>query len=86
MHCLAQRLAAEMHDPDSTNARSPKGMYGFHVPTHCGETEQDNQFESDWMVFYRDRRIGDLIERIGDDEISRLGKNLCEKYVEWRIW
>lgn len=35
------RRVAKMHDWDNNEgARSPTGMYGFHVPTFCGETEQ----------------------------------------------
>jgi hypothetical protein len=36
---LARRLAA-MHDPANPASTPPNGMYGFDVPTHCGETEQ----------------------------------------------
>jgi protein-ribulosamine 3-kinase len=81
MRRLAKRMATELHNPESAKARSPNGKYGFHVPTHCGETEQDNTFEDDWMVFFRDRRIGDLIDRIGDQEITRVGKDLRERSV-----
>lgn len=31
---------AQMHDPKNPDAVSPEGKYGFHVPTHCGATEQ----------------------------------------------
>lgn len=30
------------------------------------------------MVFYRDRRIMSLLDRIGDFEISKLGNTLCD--------
>ena len=44
--------------------------YGFPVPTHCGATEQDNTWEEDWATFYRDRRLGDLVRRIGDKGVQ----------------
>jgi fructosamine-3-kinase len=36
---LARQLAS-MHDPANRASQAPNGMYGFDVPTHCGETEQ----------------------------------------------
>jgi len=61
---LARKLA-EMHKPQEGIEK-----YGFDVPTHCGVTEQDKTWEEDWMVFFRDRRLGDLVRRIRDKEIS----------------
>jgi len=81
---LARRLAS-MHDPENLASKSPNGMYGFDVPTHCGETEQDNTWEEDWMVFYRDRRIMSLLDRIGDFEIKKLGKTLCELVIPFLL-
>lgn len=46
------------------------GKYGFGVPTHCGETELDNTWEESWEVFFRDRRLGDVVRRIGDKQVS----------------
>ncbi|KAA1106703.1 hypothetical protein PGTUg99_009879 [Puccinia graminis f. sp. tritici] len=75
---LARQLAS-MHDPTNPASQAPNGMYGFDVPTHCGETEQDNTWEKDWMVFFRDRRIKSVVDRIGDEEITQLGKTLCDE-------
>jgi protein-ribulosamine 3-kinase len=61
---LAKKVA-EMHTPPAGVER-----YGFEVPTHCGMTEQDNTWEEGWMVFFRDRRLGDLVRRIDDAEIT----------------
>lgn len=45
--------------------------YGFPVPTHCGVTEQDNTWEEDWAVFFGQRRLGDMVRRIGDKSIEK---------------
>ncbi|WVR08342.1 hypothetical protein IAU60_005395 [Kwoniella sp. DSM 27419] len=65
------RKLAQMHRPPPDSAPGYTGEYGFGVPTHCGVTEQDNTWEEDWEVFFRDRRLGDLVRRIGDDEITK---------------
>ena len=70
------RLLAEMHKVEKQD-----GMYGFHQPTHCGVTEQDNTWEQDWAVFFRDRRLGDLVRRIGDKEIKDAWERLQDKWV-----
>ena len=44
--------------------------FGFPVPTHCGVTEQDNTWEGDWATFFRDRRLGNMVRRIGDAEVA----------------
>ena len=48
-------------------------QYGFPIPTCCGATVQDNTEERDWATFFGERRIGDLIRRIGDGELEKLG-------------
>lgn len=63
------------------------GKYGFGVPTHCGVTEQDNTWEESWEVFYRDRRLGDLVRRIGDKQISEEWERMKSRWVlrvDWR--
>jgi len=67
---LAKKVA-EMHTPPAGVER-----YGFEVPTHCGMTEQDNTWEEGWMVFFRDRRLGDLVRRIDDAEITSAWEKL----------
>ncbi|KAA1072256.1 hypothetical protein PGT21_031205 [Puccinia graminis f. sp. tritici] len=81
---LARQLA-RMHDPTNPASQAPNGMYGFDVPTHCGETEQDNTWEKDWMVFFRDRRIKSVVDRIGDEEIKQLGKTLCDEVIPFLL-
>lgn len=62
---LGKKLA-EMH----SDTKASGGRFGFEVPTHCGITEQDNTWETDWTTFYRDRRLGELMRRIGDSQVS----------------
>ncbi|PWN43754.1 hypothetical protein IE81DRAFT_67984 [Ceraceosorus guamensis] len=69
MKQLGKRLA-EMH----LNGKSDR--FGFHVPTHCGATEQDNTFEDKWSTFWTERRIGDLVRRLADADVTRLDKEL----------
>lgn len=84
---LARKIA-QMHTPlsqldDKTESTAnqdnePRG-YGFHVPTHCGVTEQDNTWEQSWEVFFRDRRLGDLVRRIDDPGITQEWEELKQK-------
>ncbi|CEH14117.1 Predicted kinase [Ceraceosorus bombacis] len=69
MKQLGKRLA-EMH----LNGKNDR--FGFHVPTHCGATEQDNTFEDKWSTFWTERRIGDLVRRLADADVTRLDKEL----------
>lgn len=39
---LARKMANELHNPEK---HSMVKQYGFPVPTHCGNTEQDNTWE-----------------------------------------
>lgn len=55
--------------------------FGFHVPTFCGATEQDNTPETSWKNFFSKRRVGDLIDRIGDAELLSLGQTLQERVI-----
>ncbi|WVF68861.1 hypothetical protein IAT40_003634 [Kwoniella sp. CBS 6097] len=92
---LGKKLA-EMHKPPPSTSTSTSSSghgkegdeaegytekYGFGVPTHCGVTEQDNTWEEDWESFFRDRRLGDMVRRIGDREISKAWEELKERAV-----
>lgn len=73
------RKLAEMHRYRSDAGHGDR--FGFMVPTHCGPTEQDNTWEDRWDVFYRDRRLGDLVRRIGDPAISQSWEKMKERCV-----
>lgn len=80
---LARRIA-QMHTPlsklQSKGDQEPLG-YGFPVPTHCGATEQDNTWEQSWEDFFRDRRLGDLVRRIDEPQITKEWEELQKKCV-----
>ena len=40
------------------------------MPTHCGATELDNTWEQSWVTFFTERRLGDIVKRIGDRELA----------------
>lgn len=73
---------AQMHKAGvDTLQRDPevKGKgHGFPVPTHCGATEMDNTWEKDWPTFFAERRIGDIVKRIGDSALTQLEEQLRE--------
>ncbi|GJN88892.1 hypothetical protein Rhopal_001863-T1 [Rhodotorula paludigena] len=70
-------MLAQMH-----LASTPEGQrFGFPVPTCCGATEQDNTPEESWGEFFGKRRIGDMCERIGDKELSRLGSEVQTRVI-----
>ncbi|WWC95253.1 hypothetical protein V866_002112 [Kwoniella sp. B9012] len=58
-----------------------EGKFGFGVRTHCGATEQDNTYTESWEEFYRDRRLGDLVKRIGDDTISKEWERMKDRVI-----
>lgn len=70
-------LVAEMH-----LAPAPDGQrYGFPIPTCCGATVQDNTGERAWADFFGQRRIGDLVARISDAELNKLGAEVQQRCV-----
>jgi fructosamine-3-kinase len=85
---LARRIAT-MHTPPTGSTSVSRigieedarytGNYGFGVSTHCGITELDNTWEESWEVFYRDRRLGDVIKRIDDAQINEEWEKMQEK-------
>lgn len=72
---------AQMHMPPPEGTEGYEGKYGFSVPTYCGATEQDNTWEESWEVFWRDRRLGNLVSRIGDKEVIALWEDMKRKCV-----
>ncbi|EIW64212.1 fructosamine-3-kinase [Trametes versicolor FP-101664 SS1] len=54
---LAMRLATELHTYKSL------GSFGFHVPTYCGPTRQENKWCKPWQKCF-DALIGDLADEL----------------------
>jgi protein-ribulosamine 3-kinase len=85
---LARKIAA-MHTPpdnrdggtgEGTEGWEYTGKYGFGVPTHCGVSELDNTWEESWEVFYRDRRLEDVIGKINDGQLNDEWDKMKNKY------
>ncbi len=70
---LGRKLAI-MHSAQRDGER-----YGFERPTHCGVTQLDNSWEDSWEVFFRDRRLGDLVSRLDNHEISMVWEQMKRK-------
>ncbi|PWY98188.1 hypothetical protein BCV70DRAFT_233135 [Testicularia cyperi] len=81
----AQRLLGKRLAYMHKNGTNKEGKFGFHVPTHCGATKQDNTWTASWTEFWGNRRIGDLVRRISasrkDSELEQLEEQLRTKYV-----
>ncbi|KAI9065905.1 fructosamine kinase PKL/CAK/FruK [Trametes sanguinea] len=54
---LGKRLATELHAYESPNG------FGFHVPTYCGRTRQDNGWFQSWPECF-DALIGGLADKL----------------------
>ncbi|KAJ9641452.1 hypothetical protein H2199_005422 [Coniosporium tulheliwenetii] len=74
-------LAAKLAQLHTTPAPIPEGhdrpMFGFPVPTCCGDTPQDNTFSASWADFYANSRLRFILSRCeaangADGELRRL--------------
>lgn len=72
------KMIAEMHRVPS-GEEGYDGKFGFERNTFCGVTEQDNGWEDDWGVFFRDKRLGHLVSRIGDQEVQDAWEEMLRK-------
>ncbi|KAK7746840.1 hypothetical protein SLS53_002028 [Cytospora paraplurivora] len=68
---LAQKLAKLHTTPAPVPEGFGKPVFGFPVPTCCGETQQDNSWKGSWAEFYADNRI----RAIGRACVRSNGKN-----------
>jgi fructosamine-3-kinase len=55
------------------------GRFGFAIPTFCGVTEQDNTWSDSWREFYVERRLGDMVRRIGDSGLRKEWERMKER-------
>ncbi|KAK6452068.1 hypothetical protein FP744_10008319 [Trichoderma asperellum] len=87
-------LAAKLAKLHTTPAPIPEGfdspMFGFPVPTCCGDTEQDNSWKSSWADFYAENRLRYIMKRIvknhgpdGDaaDMVERVASEVVPRLV-----
>ncbi|KAI9376648.1 Fructosamine kinase-domain-containing protein [Aspergillus egyptiacus] len=54
---LAQRLGKLHSTPAPADPKTGKRMFGFPVPTFCGDTKQPNRFMESWADFYANERL-----------------------------
>lgn len=60
--------------------RKTQEAFGFHHNNYCGSTEQDNQWNSDWIDFFGNQRIGFLLEKISQTRsLSSTEKDTYDK-------
>ncbi|KAG4419932.1 hypothetical protein IFR04_006969 [Cadophora malorum] len=58
---LAHKLAKLHSIPAPIPDKYDKPMFGFPVPTCCGETVQDNTFKKSWADFYAENRLRHIL-------------------------
>lgn len=83
---LAQKLAQLHTTPAPVPEGYEKPMFGFPVPTCCGDTAQDNTYSSSWADFYADRRLRFILRRSEarngkDRELASLVEDTAAKLV-----
>ncbi|TVY16944.1 Ketosamine-3-kinase [Lachnellula arida] len=83
---LAQKLAKLHSTPAPVPDGYSKPMFGFPVPTCCGETEQDNGFKESWAEFYGESRLRGVTRKAEgnqgkDGELGRLVEEVVGKVV-----
>lgn len=61
-HSLAQRLGKLHSTPAPPDPQTGKRMFGFPVPTFCGDTKQPNRFRGSWADFYANERLMTVLE------------------------
>ncbi|KAL4804844.1 Fructosamine kinase-domain-containing protein [Aspergillus unguis] len=54
---LAQRLGKLHSTPAPKDPESGKRLFGFPVPTFCGDTKQPNRYVESWADFYANERL-----------------------------
>lgn len=59
---LAAKLAKLHTTPAPIPAGHSKPMFGFPVPTCCGETVQDNTWRESWAEFYAGNRLRGILK------------------------
>jgi len=64
--------------------RYSSAKFGFYTDNYCGATTQSNKWNPNWVEFYRDNRLGFLIQQIQAErrfsmEECRLFEKLLEK-------
>lgn len=83
-------FAAKLAKLHTTPAPIPEGfdtpMFGFPVPTCCGDTEQDNSWKLSWADFYAENRLRCIMKKIvknhgSDGEAADMVEKVASKAV-----
>jgi protein-ribulosamine 3-kinase len=83
---LAQKLAKLHSTPTPIPDGHGKPVFGFPVPTCCGDTEQDNGFRESWAEFYGENRLREVARKAEgnngkDGELGKLVEETVRKVV-----
>ncbi|EME86944.1 uncharacterized protein MYCFIDRAFT_30675 [Pseudocercospora fijiensis CIRAD86] len=83
---LAQKLAKLHTTPAPVPEGYDKPQFGFPATTCCGDTPQDNTYESSWADFYANRRLRFIMEQSRksngpDKELEQLIENTCTNVI-----
>lgn len=79
---LAEKLAKLHYTPAPIPEGHEKPMFGFPVPTCCGDTEQENRFRESWAEFYAENRLKGVLRKAkGDAELQGLVEETAGKVV-----
>ncbi|KAF2476278.1 Ketosamine-3-kinase [Lindgomyces ingoldianus] len=83
-------LASKLATLHTTPAPIPEGydipMFGFPVTTCCGDTPQENDYNSSWADFYANHRLRFIVRRAEklngkDEELNNLVETTASKVV-----
>lgn len=83
---LAQKLAKLHTTPAPIPEGQDKAMFGFPVPTCCGNTVQENSFRESWAEFYADTRLRSILRAAvarngADEELSDSVERVASEVV-----
>lgn len=83
---LAQKLAKLHTTPAPTPRGHERPMFGFPATTCCGDTPQDNSYESSWATFYAEHRLRFILARSeksngSDKELAALVNRTADEVV-----
>jgi len=73
------RGLAEMHLSPCQDPNAEDGKFGFEVDNTIGGTKQPNGWMDNWIDFYRERRLGNMLRLVNDSSLNKLGERLLPK-------
>lgn len=68
---------ALMHLAEPSDPNAAAGKFGFAVDNTIGGTPQPNGWDSDWITFFREKRLRHQLKLANDSTLNRLGEKLC---------